>query len=110
MRTLLEPILTRYKDFEFETNMGCPQGATISPILFNLYLDEVLKQTMQNVGIKTTLDECCLAFADDIVFYHKEPLTLVRIIKSFEYISKQWNINIGVNKCSITTKQKQELV
>ena len=48
-----------------KTEMGLPQGSILSPVLFNVYLEEALKSSNKLEEVRKRGD--LLAFADDML-------------------------------------------
>ena len=61
----------------FDISTGVLQGDTLSPFLFLIFLDYVMKQTDPSNGIQTDLETTLpdLDFADDIVAFDSDETT-----------------------------------
>ena len=79
---------------EFALKNGLQQGTVNSPILFNLYINNLLFQT-----------ENIIAFADDIVIYHSDKTVddinnnLQNAFDVVEEYATQWKLKINYQKC-----------
>jgi len=49
----------QYNNVKINTTIGVPQGSVLSPILFNIYINDLLENEV---------NQSTRAFADDIVF------------------------------------------
>ena len=94
---------------ELKTNQGLKQGCSLSPILFNIYLDEILKEWKQkvhkgiNLGRSRTLN--VLMFADDIVLIFDTEDRLQKAVYELNKICKEYNMIISENKTKIMAFQ-----
>ena len=55
-RTMVKGIISKWKDITY----GVPQGSTLGPLLFLLFVDDVINLDLQSK---------CVLYADDIVLY-----------------------------------------
>jgi len=76
----------------FKQEIGVPQGASISPLLFNTYLDALLEET----GL---LSHKVLGYVDDLVFIAESEKKVCEIITKLERLSPDLNLN--KQKCGI---------
>lgn len=84
-----------------QVNKGCPQGGVLSPILWNMVIDDLLRK-LNNAGYNTE------GFADDIVILliGKFEETLCSLMKSALSIVEKWCQENGLS----INKQKTKLM
>ena len=78
-----------------KTETGVPQGSCISPILFNLYIDDLIKKLNEETSNKTW------AFADDIVVVTENKEQLRKVMEIINQWSSSNSININKAKSGI---------
>ena len=79
-------------------NTGLMQGSIISPILFNMCIDPILRQVNSQIGL--TIEQI-LAFADDIAFLCKSIQEVTTLIEFLEKTSLSIGLIINKNKSAI---------
>ena len=74
----------------FTTNIGCPQGDALSPVLFTVYLEAFMKE------IRATYPENSyeLIYADDVNFVSPSDIKLDEI----EAIFRKWGLTLNKSK------------
>jgi hypothetical protein len=83
----------------FRTFIGTPQGDALSPILFIVYLEEILREHEKNFPSRGCAEDYVLTYADDIQFSHHD-----------RNIAENHPNRIEENcKCSICQQQKLKL-
>ena len=83
--------------------MGLPQGSVLSPVLFNVYLEEALKSSAKLEAVRKRGD--LLAFADDMLVMTNNQNELAMIIEELTSLQRRWNLRINKKKSEILTKE-----
>jgi Reverse transcriptase (RNA-dependent DNA polymerase)/Endonuclease-reverse transcriptase len=100
---------------EFITKDGLRQGGVLSPVLFIMIMDDVLKEIKTSskniqVGYRNlemiTIAECL--FADDLVLFAKNEKDLKQNIMAWRNALKKRNMNINVEKTNIMVIGEEE--
>ncbi|XP_076764851.1 uncharacterized protein LOC143431798 [Xylocopa sonorina] len=85
----------------FSVNNGLQQGTVNSPILFNIYLSDLL----QMFGINSENNKRGIAFADDLVIYLQNPKPsllknqMQELFHKIQIYLSNWKLKININKC-----------
>jgi hypothetical protein len=88
--------------------MGLPQGSVLSPVLFNVYLEEALKSSLKLEEVRKRGD--LLAFADDMLVMTNNQSELTMIIDELRKLQQQWNLRLNKRKSEILTKEDSQEV
>lgn len=92
------------KDIYIETDEGAPQGGPLSPILANVYLNQ-LDRELKRRGHKFIRD------ADDFVIYVKSKRAGERVMESItKYIEKDLRLTVNQKKSNVTTPTKSKFL
>ena len=83
--------------------MGLPQGSVLSPVLFNVYLEEALKSSAKLEAVRKRGD--LLAFADDMLVMTNNQNELAMIIEELTSLQQRWNLRLNKKKSEILTKE-----
>ncbi|KAM3130714.1 hypothetical protein pb186bvf_017128 [Paramecium bursaria] len=98
-----------YQDSELKSQKyfyanGVPQGSPISPQLFNIYLDEFLREFSEECPVSYEK----LAFADDLVFITKSS-NVNLLLKYLEVMSVKWELGINKAKSGVMPLHKKKI-
>ena len=80
---------------------GVKQGDPLSPIIFNLILDELLDILLLSIGINITPNLCfnCLVFAYDLILLSESPSTMKILINITTSFFSARSMKINATKC-----------
>ena len=81
--------------------MGLPQGSILSPVLFNVYLEEALKTSRKLEEVRKRGD--LLAFADDMLVMSNNQHEIEMIISELAKLQDDWNLRLNKKKSEILT-------
>ncbi|MGB7460884.1 MAG: group II intron reverse transcriptase/maturase [Carnobacterium jeotgali] len=92
------------KDSYIETDTGAPQGGPLSPLLANVYLNQ-LDRELERRG------HAFIRYADDFVIYVKSKRAGERVMESVtQFIEKDLRLTVNQKKSSITTPTKAKFL
>ena len=100
--TNIKPRINRASiETKFETNIGTPQGDSISPVLFTIYLEKALREIRLELDKNIEPNE--IAYADDLDFIsNKEYIDLDKITP----IMEKYNLIINKDKTEYVTLKR----
>ena len=104
----------------FRIQMGVRQGCVMSPWLFNIYMDGVLREMKANVG-GVGVEMCVnggnwvlntILFADDTALIAENERDLQKLVNMFDSVCKRRRLKVNVNKSKVMVfeRSKSEVV
>jgi hypothetical protein len=81
--------------------MGLPQGSILSPVLFNVYLEEALKSSRKLEDMRRRGD--LLAFADDMLVMSNSQHEIEMVVEELATLNTNWNLRLNKKKSEILT-------
>ena len=86
--------------------MGLPQGSVLSPVLFNVYLEEAIRSSKKLEKVRSRGD--LLAFADDMLVMSNQEVEVGMIIEELAKVQLEWNLRLNKKKSEILTAVEKE--
>jgi len=101
----------QYSVEEAKINRGVGQGCTLSPNIFNAYIQEAIDMMKDNtnLGIKINGQQICvLRFTDDIALITENKEDLVQLIKTMdETFNNELDMGINVRKTKVMMRGRE---
>jgi len=96
----------------FNSRVGLKQGCNLSPILFNLFINDlpgIIDNSNCNPPALLNLPVSCLLYADDLVLLSKSREGLQNSLNSLNRYSNEWflEVNNTKTKCIVFSRGKQ---
>jgi hypothetical protein len=99
---------------KFVINQGLRQGCSLSPTLFNIYMDDLLRKSKLQVNpgiiLKTNLAFSTLLFADDHLIIQDSKDKLQKSIHLFNLPSKDYNLKISISETKVMAFKGKHIV
>lgn len=97
LEALHERILIQCGEYQLYTQNGVHQGSPISPLLFNIYLDDMLRKLCSKLAIA---EDEVFAYADDLAFMLSTN-KVTRTIQLLRVLCQEYNMQINNSKSGI---------
>ena len=88
------------------TVIGTPQGDSLSPVLFVIYLEAALRELRPKILSPTAMSPSELSYADDVDFIFRTKEEATSSISTISSTLKTWNLLVNESKTEITTVNK----
>jgi hypothetical protein len=92
----------------FETKVGVKQGDTLSPLLFNIFINGIVQKVKEDGdgGGLGGLRVPVLLFADDMVLIADGEVELERMVRKVKEYCEEWRLEVNVNKTKVMVVSK----
>ena len=94
-------LINTSKSESFPLLNGVRQGAILSPLLFNFYIDSILNEMKKlKVGCRLDFEMCnAFAYADDVVLLGPSYSSVQLMLKVIDNAFKEVDLLLNINKC-----------
>ncbi len=90
-------------DEKFPAERGVVQGAVLSPMLFNVYLEEAALNSSAKLSELRKRGDL-LVFADDMLILTNIQAEMLEAINELEGLAPEWSLKMNKDKSQILTK------
>ena len=90
----------------FDSLVGLKQGCNLSPLLFNLFVNDIISDVNRlNKGVPhlENLQVSCLLYADDLVLLSETKEGLQESLNALDQFTKQWFLEVNPKKTKCLT-------
>ncbi|XP_029655531.1 uncharacterized protein LOC115229293 [Octopus sinensis] len=88
----------------FKTTTGTPQGDSLSPLLFTIYLESALRDLRK--CYTGDIEEA--SYADDVDFVSRDVTALQHLLENAPMELGKWVLSVNVNKTEITEIKRED--
>ena len=94
----------------FESKVGVTQGYTLSPLPFNIFINDIVEKVKESglrvkIGCETM---SVLLFADDMVLVANNEVELGHLVDKVKQYCDKWQLEVNVNKTKVAVVSKDE--
>ena len=89
----------------FEVKCGLRQGCVLSPLLFVIFMDNIMKQANQE---ENSLEE--MMFADDLVLIADDQIRLQEMVSNLDQQCKKYGIRISRDKTEVMVTSREPIL
>ena len=96
----------------FNVNVGVRQGCLLSPVLFNIFLEFVMKE-LTNLDNEITISDSLttdVRYADDTTLISTIFSKLQLVTEDLEEACKKWGMKINAGKCKIISPTDEQIL
>ncbi|KAE9335811.1 hypothetical protein PF008_g13319 [Phytophthora fragariae] len=87
----------------FTSNLGTPQGDSLSPVLFIVYLEAALRDLVDSLGVGCAFLDNMIVYADDADFVYRTVEATAFIQDQAPAILARWSLAMNSSKTELTT-------
>lgn len=102
----------KYVSTNFDVSNGVKQGGVLSPVLFTVYIDELLTR-LKVSGVGCHIGNCfmgALGYADDITLLTPTKAALCKMLDICSVFSREFDIKFNPSKCQLVVLDKHREV
>lgn len=87
----------------FAIDMGVPQGSILSPLLYSIYINGLIRELKENeIGAQIDEDNVCiLCYADDIVLISEDEMNMRRMLDIASNYAHEWRFRFNNSKSNL---------